>query len=160
MLRRITNKSNLFRFQHCSCSFSSKPDYDVLIVGGGVVGQSVAAGLISSPNTSSLKIGIIDTQPAISIEDATINASSQPDLRVYALAPASINYLKDIGVWKHIESSNRSQPYLGKVYSVMYVLLYDNMHYYMIIRLIIYYSHFTTTSTTIITLSLHTLHHY
>ena len=91
MLRRITNKSNLFRFQHCSCSFSSKPDYDVLIVGGGVVGQSVAAGLISSPNTSSLRIGIIDTQPAISIEDATINASSQPDLRVYALAPASIS---------------------------------------------------------------------
>ena len=70
---------------------SSKPeiDYDVVIVGGGIVGATLACGL----KDSGLKVTIIESQP--------------PELAIgrrqaYALTLQTGRILKQIGVWDDI----------------------------------------------------------
>ena len=81
-------------------------DYDVLIGGGGIVGATVAARLLSQ-SSGQLKIGIVENRPPPSI--STCLDRPTPDIRVYALSLKSINFLQEIDAWKYIYS--RSQPY-------------------------------------------------
>ncbi len=70
-------------------------DFDVLIVGGGMVGATVACAL----GDSSLKVAIIEQSPPEDFEP------QQPhDLRVSALSIASQNILQTIGAWQGIEN--------------------------------------------------------
>jgi 2-octaprenyl-3-methyl-6-methoxy-1,4-benzoquinol hydroxylase len=69
--------------------------YDVVIVGGGMVGAALACGLGNGP----LKIAVIEEapQPAFSAE--------QPhDLRVSAISIASASILKTVGAWRGVAS--------------------------------------------------------
>jgi len=76
--------------------------FDVLIVGAGMVGATIACGLARS----GLKIGIIDQQlPPEYIE------GEAPHIRVSALSFASEQVLRHLGVWPHIVSK-RNCPYL------------------------------------------------
>jgi 2-polyprenyl-6-methoxyphenol hydroxylase-like FAD-dependent oxidoreductase len=79
-------------------------DYDVLINGGGIVGASLAADLLSNTD-GALRIGIIEPAPVKPLK----KDRSVPDIRVYAVSPKSISFLQRIGAWKYVE--NRSHPY-------------------------------------------------
>ena len=80
-------------------SFSSLPlhqqnVWDVVIVGGGIVGSTLACLLNSSP--SPLRVAVIEPQvPSL---------LTSPDLRVYTLAPSTISILKRANVWDTIPS--------------------------------------------------------
>jgi len=76
--------------------------FDVLIVGAGMVGATIACGLARS----GLKIGIIDQQlPPEYIE------GEAPHIRVSALSFASEQVLRHVGAWPHI-MNKRNCPYL------------------------------------------------
>ncbi len=68
-------------------------DYDVLIIGGGMVGASLAHALKEVP----LRIGLVEAVP--------FAASEQPsfDTRAIALAQGSKRILEGIGVWESME---------------------------------------------------------
>ncbi|MGZ8239198.1 MAG: 2-octaprenyl-3-methyl-6-methoxy-1,4-benzoquinol hydroxylase, partial [Methylobacter sp.] len=67
-----------------------KEIFDVVIVGGGMVGAAVACGL----GGSSLKVAVIESVPPEPF------STDQPhDLRVSALSIASKNILETVGAW-------------------------------------------------------------
>ena len=70
------------------------PDYDLIIIGAGLTGASLAAALADS----GLRIGIIEPTPP----DA--GQKSGYDERGIALTPASRQILEDIGVWPRISA--------------------------------------------------------
>lgn len=70
-------------------------EYDVVIVGGGMVGAALACGL----GNSSLKVAVIEDSRPLAFAD------DQPhDLRVSAISIASASILKTVGAWKGIVS--------------------------------------------------------
>ncbi|WP_415903415.1 UbiH/UbiF/VisC/COQ6 family ubiquinone biosynthesis hydroxylase [Neptuniibacter sp. QD29_5] len=75
--------------------------YDVVIVGGGMVGATIACALGDSP----LSVAVLESRYPAEYE------SSQPnDLRVSAISVASENILQRVGAWEGI-LSRRSCPY-------------------------------------------------
>ncbi len=78
-------------------------DYDVIIVGGGMTGASLALALADS----SLSIALID-QEALSPEPVAPSSMYTP--RVSALTEASINLFKNLGVWSFM-TDQRTCPY-------------------------------------------------
>lgn len=72
-----------------------KQEFDVVIVGGGMVGAAVACGL----GNSGLKVAVIEAQ----VPEAF--SPEQPhDLRVSALSIASRNILETVGAWQGVAS--------------------------------------------------------
>jgi 2-octaprenyl-3-methyl-6-methoxy-1,4-benzoquinol hydroxylase len=72
-----------------------KEIFDVVIIGGGMVGSAVACGL----GGSALKVAIIESSPP------PVFTPDQPhDLRVSALSIASKNILETVGAWTGIEN--------------------------------------------------------
>lgn len=89
-------------------SRSAAKAVDILVVGGGIVGNAFVSGLLRKTKAKDvLKIGIVDLKPPPSLDECM--AMEKPDPRVYALSPRSIQALNDIGVWEQIQS--RAQPY-------------------------------------------------
>jgi 2-octaprenylphenol hydroxylase len=74
--------------------------FDVLIVGAGMVGLSLALAL---RKTTDLKIAIADTLP---VNDLT----PEPEVRVSAINIASQSLFENLGIWSKIQA-NRLQPY-------------------------------------------------
>ena len=73
--------------------------FDVLIVGGGLVGASLAAAL----KPAGLSVALVEGQlPILHNNDAWDN-------RIYAISPGSAAFLKDSGVWQRLDMS-RVQP--------------------------------------------------
>jgi 3-demethoxyubiquinol 3-hydroxylase len=69
--------------------------FDVVIVGGGMVGAAVACGLGNSP----LKVAVLENAPPL------VFSPEQPhDLRVSALSIASKKILETVGAWQGIEN--------------------------------------------------------
>ena len=73
-------------------------DFDVVIIGGGLVGASLAAALKSS----GLSLGLLESQPAPGSNDGW-------DSRIYAISPGNAAFLADCGAWQHLDMS-RVQP--------------------------------------------------
>ena len=78
-----------------------KQDYDVIIVGGGMVGATLAVALASK---SSLNIALIEAYQA-----KPLMKSDQPDLRVSALTHASEKLLKNLNIWPQLIPTRTSQ---------------------------------------------------
>lgn len=74
--------------------------YDVVIIGGGMVGLTVAAAL----HDSGLRLAVLESQ------QPPTTLSAQPDVRVSAINLASQNILQRLGVWPAIKA-RRSTPY-------------------------------------------------
>jgi 2-octaprenylphenol hydroxylase len=76
--------------------------YDIIIVGGGMVGATLAVALAVQED---LSIALIEAQipPLLSENDL-------PDLRVSALTRASENSHKNLGIWQHL-MPNRISPF-------------------------------------------------
>jgi len=76
--------------------------FDIVVIGGGLVGASLVAAL----KDSGLKIALIETrEPAPLPEDASW------DSRVYAISPGSAALLQDLGVWQRMDASRITPVY-------------------------------------------------
>lgn len=75
--------------------------YDVIIVGGGMVGATLAVALAEQP---SLNIAIVEAY-----SPKPISKSDKPDLRVSALTRASETLFKNLGIWQHLIPERISQ---------------------------------------------------
>ena len=85
-------------------------DYDVVVVGGGMVGAATALGLargLSQGRQNGLKVLLIEKQSPPSWSD-----SLPFQTRVSALTRASENILRQLGAWREIESY-RCQPFVA-----------------------------------------------
>lgn len=83
-------------------------EYDVVIVGGGMVGSMLAAALANAnPTKSSLRIAVLEN-----MQPAPFAPGSNPpyDIRVSALSGASQNMFRNVGAWDGI-LSRRACPY-------------------------------------------------
>lgn len=68
-------------------------DFDLLIVGGGLAGASLAVALRSSQ----LRVAVVEVKPLAPVVGW--------DSRIYAISPVNVEFLRDIGVWEHIDAS-------------------------------------------------------
>ncbi|KAK6332788.1 putative ubiquinone biosynthesis monooxygenase [Orbilia brochopaga] len=85
--------------------------YDVVVVGGGPVGLTLAASLGAARTTSHLKVALIEGMDLT----PTRNWNPKPDYfanRIVSLIPSTVRLLKEIGAWKHIRQ-DRVQSYDG-----------------------------------------------
>tara|TARA_B110000211_G_scaffold153004_1_gene173863 strand:- start:3803 stop:5140 length:1338 start_codon:yes stop_codon:yes gene_type:complete len=93
-------------------------NYDIVIVGGGLVGASLCLALAGTAKAYGLSIALLD---AASIESTTPTAAGTLDGRATALALGSRNLLQSIDLWQHlrchsqaistIEVSDQGQPW-------------------------------------------------
>ena len=67
--------------------------FDVIIVGGGLAGLSLARALRNTP----LSIALLEAAPP--------SRPSGWDARVYAITPANATFLDELGIWTHLDSS-------------------------------------------------------
>lgn len=67
--------------------------FDLIIVGGGLAGLSLACALRDAP----LRIALIERHPP--------HRADGWDARVYAISPANRDFLSGIGVWKHMDAT-------------------------------------------------------
>ena len=79
--------------------------FDVVVVGAGVTGLSVATLLAQSPHAADLRIRVVDAA-----ERPVWQADKDVALRVSAISCGSADLLEDVGAWSAIESS-RLCPY-------------------------------------------------
>lgn len=83
---------------------SAENEFDVVIVGGGMVGASLACALADS----GLRLAVLDSQPFAA--SATPSEERAFDPRVSAITPVSQQFLNEIGVWDAI-AARRLSPY-------------------------------------------------
>ncbi len=76
--------------------------YDIVVIGGGLVGASLVAAL----EDSGLKIALIETR-----EPAPLPQDESWDSRVYAISPGSATLLQDLGVWQRMEAARITPVY-------------------------------------------------
>jgi 2-octaprenylphenol hydroxylase len=77
--------------------------YDVIIVGAGLVGATLAASIAGHQSNRHLKIALIDQNDAPMIAELSTEAA-EFDPRVVALTQESITLLKSIGAWAAVEA--------------------------------------------------------
>jgi ubiquinone biosynthesis monooxygenase Coq6 len=81
------------------------PHYDVVVVGGGLVGSALACQLKSSPVFKGKNVAVIEpTEPPVapSVEE------DSPDLRVFTITPASKKLLESTGAWNFIADGHKA----------------------------------------------------
>ncbi|XP_052148129.1 uncharacterized protein LOC127766978 isoform X1 [Oryza glaberrima] len=91
----------------------ARPDeLDIAIVGGGMVGLAVACALSNMPLTKHLRVGIIDSNPALKSRNY-LKKDGVPDSRVSTITPATISFFRDIGAWDHVQQQRHT--FFGKM---------------------------------------------
>jgi 2-octaprenylphenol hydroxylase len=80
-------------------------DLDVVIIGGGLVGASLAAAL----KASGLSIGLLESQPASANKEGW-------DSRIYAISPGNAAFLADCGAWQHLDMSRVQAVHAMRVF--------------------------------------------
>ena len=78
-------------------------EFDVIIVGGGLAGLSLACAL----RDTRLKIALV--------EGRAPTRSAGWDARVYAVSPANAEFLEKIGAWKHLDSERIAPIHAMKI---------------------------------------------
>ncbi len=82
-----------------------KRPFDVVIVGAGMVGLTLAARLAKGPGGESLRLTVIDAG-----ERPSFSADDDVSLRVSAIANGSAELLQSVGAWQQVPES-RLSPY-------------------------------------------------
>ncbi|XP_078169894.1 uncharacterized protein LOC144564207 isoform X1 [Carex rostrata] len=80
---------------------NNQEECDVAIVGGGMVGLTLASSLSSMPLTKHLRVAVIDDNPFLASK-GYLKRDQMPDSRVSTVTPATINLFKEIGAWEHV----------------------------------------------------------
>ncbi len=84
--------------------------FDVLIVGGGLAGLSLACALRDTP----LKIALVESRaPTRPIHPTHTQGW---DARIYAISPANADFLKAIGAWKHLDAERIAPIHAMKIF--------------------------------------------
>ncbi|EGZ13222.1 monooxygenase [Phytophthora sojae] len=81
------------------------PHYDVVVVGGGLVGSALACQLKSNPVFKGKSVAVIEPSEAPvapSVEEDSV------DLRVFTITPASQKLLESCGAWDLVSDGHRS----------------------------------------------------
>ncbi|KAL3285555.1 hypothetical protein HHI36_000085 [Cryptolaemus montrouzieri] len=86
-------------FQNSSRDYSSDKHYDIIIVGGGLIGTTLACALGKNNRLSDKRILLLEAG-----KKRDWRISEEYSNVVTALNPATFNLFNEIGVWKHIES--------------------------------------------------------
>lgn len=74
----------------------SEPVYDVLIVGGGLVGSACAVALARQ----GLRVGLLDKRAL----PTTVNAADKTlDSRIYTITPGNADWLQSLNVWQRLD---------------------------------------------------------
>lgn len=68
-------------------------DFDLLIIGGGLAGASLAVAL----RGSRWRIAVVETKPPA--------PAVGWDSRIYAISPVNVEFLREIGVWEHLDAA-------------------------------------------------------
>lgn len=76
--------------------------FDVVIIGGGLVGASLALAL----KDSGLKIALVESRPPMPLP-----VDESWDSRIYALSPGSAGFLQDFGVWQALDGDRITPVY-------------------------------------------------
>jgi ubiquinone biosynthesis UbiH/UbiF/VisC/COQ6 family hydroxylase len=76
--------------------------FDIIVIGGGLVGASLVAAL----KDSGLKIALIE-----SYESVPLLQDASWDSRVYAISPGSASFLRGLGVWQLLEAERIAPVY-------------------------------------------------
>ena len=106
LLRNITNRAN-----HGKVWFSAQPSlssqfYDVIIVGGGMVGSTLACALAGDAALQDAKVLVLEA-------GAQVKLDKLPELysnRVSTVSSGSKKLLESVGAWKYIENM-RAKPF-------------------------------------------------
>lgn len=83
-------------------------NYDVIVVGGGMVGAAVALALKTQ---CQLRVALLEQNPS-SQDWPTIDLATHPT-RVSAISRASENLLRNLGVWSWLEQQQQLFPFVG-----------------------------------------------
>jgi len=78
--------------------------FDLIIVGGGLAGASLAIAL----RDTRLRIALVESQPPRSPEGW--------DARIYAISPANADFLEQIGAWRHLDKGRLAPIRAMQVY--------------------------------------------
>jgi 2-octaprenylphenol hydroxylase len=73
-------------------------DFDIVIIGGGLVGASLASAL----KNSGLRLALIEGQPLPEFDSGW-------DSRIYAFTPGNVDFLKECGAWQRLDMSRVQQ---------------------------------------------------
>ena len=85
--------------------------YDVVIIGAGLVGQAVAAALVKGMGNKAVRIALVD--PSYNADAPALTTSLQTvDIRVSALTAQTQEFLTQVGAWQHLPRAALS-PYTG-----------------------------------------------
>jgi len=85
-------------------------DTEVAIVGGGLVGGSLAAALADAGLSVTLVDPDVDRDQAVS-KSVSAQPDGQFDTRVFAIRPASRDFLASCGAWHHLDESRVAPVY-------------------------------------------------
>ncbi|HGD3535590.1 TPA: 3-demethoxyubiquinol 3-hydroxylase [Providencia stuartii] len=75
--------------------------YDVVVVGAGMTGAAAALGFAQE----GMRVALLEKA-----EPTAFDANSAPDVRISAISRSSVDLLKQLGAWQHVEAM-RSTPY-------------------------------------------------
>jgi 2-octaprenylphenol hydroxylase len=78
-------------------------EFDVIIIGGGLVGTSLAAAL----RFSGLSLALVESQSSL-MRDITTDSDENWDSRIYAISPGSRSFLEQSGAWALLDVSRIS----------------------------------------------------
>ncbi len=80
-------------------------EFDIVIIGGGIVGASLAAAL----KNSGLRLGLV--------ESASLpNVDTEWDSRIYAFTPGNVDFLSECGAWQRLDMSRVQQVEAMRVF--------------------------------------------
>lgn len=77
----------------------SSQEFDVLVVGGGLVGMSCALAL----GRQGLSVGLLESKPYAEVAQTSVSEQDW-DNRIYAISPANAEWLATMDVWQHVDA--------------------------------------------------------
>lgn len=80
-------------------------EFDIAIIGGGLVGASLASAL----KNSGLRLALIEGQPLPSLDSGW-------DSRIYAFTPGNVGFLRDCGAWQRLDMARVQQVEAMRVF--------------------------------------------
>jgi len=75
-----------------------KRHYDVIVVGGGLVGMACALSL----SQQGISVALIESKPSSKIMESQ---AAVWDSRIYAITPANVDWLTDLGAWPRVDAA-------------------------------------------------------
>ena len=74
-------------------------EFDVLVVGGGLVGMSCALAL----SRQGMSVGLLESRSGPETPQSSISGQDW-DSRIYAISPSNTEWLSSLGVWQHVDA--------------------------------------------------------